>query len=89
MARRMISPAALIGVGHVLQSAYPNMSSRVAIDNAMTIIKGLHQQGLDVGPIAAFGPHDATQQPLDALDLAAQMIEKDQGRKPWLPDGMQ
>lgn len=75
-----------MGLAHVLQSGHP-MSPPVAVANAQKIIQGLHRLGLEIGPIAAFGPHDTSSQPFDGLDLVADMIEKEQGRKPWLMEG--
>lgn len=86
-ARRLIHPGSLVGLAHVLQSGHPNMSPPVAVANSQQIIRGLHRLGLEIGPIAAFGPHDTSNQPFDGLDLVADMIEKEQGRKPWLPEG--
>lgn len=43
--------------------------------------------GLEIGPIAAFGPQAVSNTPLDGLDLVADMIENDTGRKPWYPEG--
>jgi hypothetical protein len=85
--RRLINPAALVGLAHVLQSAYPKMTAQVAVGNAKEIIRGLHMQGLEIGPADAFGPQAVANTPLDGLDLVADMIERELGRKPWLPDG--
>jgi hypothetical protein len=79
-------PGALIGLAHVLQAGYPKMTAQQAVDNAQAIIRGLHKMELEIGPIDAFGPHDTTKVgPLDALDVAADMIEQEMDRKPWLP----
>ena len=83
----IVHPASLMGLAHVLQSGNPKMSPAVAVDNAHKIIRGLHKMGLEVGPLAAFGPHESSDKPLDALDMAADLIERDMGRKPWLIDG--
>jgi hypothetical protein len=86
MAERRINPGSLVGLAYVLQSGYPKMTANTAVNNAAQIIRGLHRMGLEVGPQAAFGPQ-ATQPAtaLDALDVAADMIELETGRKPWLP----
>lgn len=91
MSKQIVHPAALIGLAHVLQSGYPNMSAQQAVSNAKQIILGLHKMDLQVGPVAAFGPQQAagTGTSFDALDIVADMVELEQGRKPWLPDGMQ
>ena len=85
-ARRLIHPGSLVGLAHVLQSG-TNMTAPVAVNNAEQIIRGLHRMGLEIGPVEAFGPQATTKTPFDGLDLIADMIEKDQGRKPWLPEG--
>ena len=85
--RRLIHPASLVGLAHVLQSGHPSMTAEVAVANAQQIIRGLHAMDLEIGPVAAFGPQAASSSPLDGLDLMADMIEHDMGRKPWLPEG--
>jgi hypothetical protein len=87
--QRIIQPGALLGVAHIFQSANPNMTAPVAVANAQEFIRACHRMGLEVGPVAAFGPHEeSSNASLDALDLAADMIEKDMGRKPWFPEGV-
>lgn len=84
MKQRIIHPGALLGVAHVLQSGHPKMTAEMAVDNAVQIIRGLHEMGLEVGPIAAFGPHEVTQ--TDAFKMAGDLFDKDlMDRKPWLP----
>lgn len=83
---RIVHPASLIGLAHVLQSGYPKMSAQQAVANAHTIIQGLHQMDLEIGPAAAFGPQAGTVTPFDQLSVVADMMEKEMGRKPWLPD---
>ena len=53
----MIHPAARLGLARVLLAGNPHMSAEQAVNNATNIIGGLHRLGLQVGPIAAFGPH--------------------------------
>lgn len=89
MARRIIQPVALLGLSHVLRSAYPKMTPQVAVANAEQIIEALHKMDLDIGPADGFGPQPVSAQPLDALDVAAERIVADMGRKPWFPDGVQ
>lgn len=86
-AGRLIHPASLVGLAHVLQSGHPNMTAKVAVENAQQIIRGLHRMGLEIGPQAAFGPQAVSNTPFDGLDVVADMIERDTGRKPWLPEG--
>jgi hypothetical protein len=70
----------------VLQTGYPSMTAQQAVSNAEQIIRGLHLMDLEIGPLAAFGPHNGKREsPLDALDLAADLIEHEMGRRPWLP----
>ena len=88
-----IHPGALLGLAHVLQSGFPKMTADQAVDNAVQIIRGLHMQDLEIGPLAAFGPHEVTVRcdhvkvarpdPFAALD--PDEIEREWGRKPWLP----
>lgn len=87
----LVHPGALIGLAHVLQSAYPKMSAEQAVSNSAQIIRGLHKMDLQVGPMAAFGPQQQTSggTSFDALDLVADMMEHEAGRKPWFPDGAQ
>lgn len=84
---QLVHPVALVGLARVLQAGNPKMSAEMAVNNSNQIIKGLHKLGLQVGPLAAFGPQAAVaDQPFDGLNLIADMIEHEQGRKPWLPE---
>ena len=84
---RRVHPGSLFGLATILQQGVPRMTPEQAVNNAHQIIEGLHRLGLEIGPLAAFGPHEMEHgNPLDALDLAADMIEREMGRKPWLPD---
>lgn len=77
---------ARLGVARIFLANIPGLTPDAAVDTATKFIRALHDLNLEVGPIAAFGPQDG--QPrggLDALDLAADMIEQEWGRKPWLP----
>lgn len=83
----LIHPTSLMGLSWVLRQGYPKMTADQAVSNAHQIIRALHQMGLEIGPLGSFGPQAMDKSPLDALDLAADMIEAQSGRKPWLPDG--
>lgn len=87
----LVHPGALIGLAHILQSGHPNMTAEQAVSNAHQIIRAMHKLDLQMGPMAAFGPQQQTSSgtSFDALDLVADMMEHDSGRKPWFPDGAQ
>lgn len=89
MTRYMTHPAARLGHARVLLAGYPKMTAEQAVSNATAIIEGLHQLGLQVGPISCFGPHELEPCAVrfDAVAEMAELIEEEYGRKPWLPEG--
>lgn len=78
-----IHPIARIGLARVLLARSPHLTAEQAVEHATQIIRGLHALGLQVGPVAAFGPHEGVRP--DALDELADRIEDESGRRPWLP----
>ena len=85
----IIHPAPRLGLARVLLAGNPRMTAEQAVTNATNIIGGLHQLGLQIGPIACFGAHELEQSGLrfDALAEMAEIIEEEFGRRPWLPEG--
>ncbi len=54
----LYDPVTLSGLTRALRSGYPKMTAEQAAGNAQQIIQALHLMDLEVGPVAAFGPHD-------------------------------
>jgi hypothetical protein len=84
----MTHPAARLGLARVLLAGHPKMTAEQAVSNATQIIEGLHQLGLQVGPVACFGPQELTRAAIsfDAIGEIADLIEEEAGRRPWLPE---
>ena len=84
----IIHPAARLGLARVLLAGNPRMTAEMAVSNATNIIGGLHQLGLQVGPIACFGPYEIERSAItfDALGEMSQIIEETFAKKPRLPE---
>jgi hypothetical protein len=84
----MIHPAARLGLARVLLAGHPKMTAEQAVANATAIITGLHQLGLQVGPMACFGPQELARAAIsfDTIGEIADLIEEEAGRRPWLPE---
>lgn len=81
---RRIHPIARLGVARIFMENMPDITPDEAVAKATRFIQALHLLDLEIGPMGAFGPQDK-ELGFDALDIAADLIERDWGRKPWLP----
>jgi hypothetical protein len=84
----MIHPAARLGLARVLLAGHRSMTAEQAVSNATANIAGLHRLGLQVGPMACFGPHELRGAAIrfDTIGEIADLIEEEAGRRPWLPE---
>ncbi len=82
---RRIHPAARVGLARVLFLRAPTLTPERAVSNATDIIRALHGIGLEIGPMAAFGPHDQALEE-DVFGGLADMMKDFEERQPWLPD---
>ena len=84
----IIHPAARLGLARVLLAGNPRMTAEQAVSNSTAIIGGLHQLGLQVGPMSCFGPQELARSGMafDALGEMSAIIEEEAVRKPWLPE---
>lgn len=82
--RPITFPRARLGLATILMARRPELEPARAVKNADDIIAALHSMGLQVGPIAAFGPHDdtSTRDPLASFVETMLSYEETQ---PWLP----
>lgn len=81
--RPRVHPAALLGLATILKGSMPRLTPEQAVRNAEGIIKALHSIGMQVGPLSAFGPHDAPDGSYDPLAGFAQVMEEYEERRPW------
>lgn len=84
-AKIRIFPRSRLSLARILMKGWPRMSPAEAIVNADTIIKALHKMGMQIGPLAAFGPSKDDEETQDAFSGFAEMMEEWEERTPWNP----
>lgn len=78
----IIYPRAQMYLARILREG-TSMNSEQADQNAKKIIEALHRHGLQVGPLAGFGPHDSNAGARDAFDNFDQVLASLESRDPW------
>jgi hypothetical protein len=53
------------------------------VDNADKMIRAMHLHGYQMGPLAAFGPHDNSAIARDAFDNFVETMDLLDERDPW------
>jgi hypothetical protein len=81
--RPIVYPRASLALARILTAANPKMTPVQGEKNATQIIQALHKFGLQVGPLATFGPHDSSAGARDAFDNFDQMLQSIEERDPW------
>lgn len=82
MALPMVYPRALLALTGIVRRG-TGMSSKEAERTAHRLIQALHREGLQVGPLAGFGPHDSSAGARDAFDNLDQVLQQLEDRDPW------
>lgn len=72
---RRIHPRSLWGLAQVLRRRNPQVPPDRIMENAVSIIRGLHLQGLELGPLDAFGPHECVHDRIDRAQRGGKPVE--------------
>jgi hypothetical protein len=83
----LVQPGAIRALTKILHMNFPRMTSEQAAQLASKIIRSLHREGMQMGPLATFGPSEMSRtgtpikrDPFEGFDEVLASLEE---RSPW------